>query len=148
MASPKKLFAKLNISIKTHFVSYTFYVTFAVILLIYFLHMHAFFLFHIFFKVLKSNVHRNFFSVYILNVSFTFSLGWVGMGRGRNLGRFSHRFLEGKGGLHSDFCIAIVVPFMCLVSAVTRHKKGIRMYVFNVCIMCIIMYVYFHSINT
>ena len=117
MASPKKLFAKLNISIKTHFVSYTFYVTFAVILLIYFLHMHAFFLFHIFFKVLKSNVHRIFFLCIHIECLIYIFLGLGGYGEGSEFREVFSSVFGREGGtafwfLHS-YCDTFHVSGFC-----------------------------------
>ena len=85
MASPKKLFAKLNISIKIYLFLFPtrFSDTFAVLSLIYFLHIQAFFLFHILFKVFKSNVHRRIFSVYILMSHLHFP--WDGYGEGSGI---------------------------------------------------------------
>ena len=58
------------------------------------------------------------------------TLGWVWEEDG-NFGRFFSSVLEWvEGGrLHSDFSCLTVQPFMCLAPSVTRHKKGIWVYV-------------------
>ena len=128
MASPKKLFAKLNLSIKTHFCFlHVFVVTFAFRSLIFsYTYMH-FFSFIFFFNTQRQRQQK--FSVYILSVSFTFSLGWVWGGIG-NLGRcFSSVLGWGEGGTAFQFCF-------CATSHVSGYYSNpIQERDLNVCIL-------------
>ena len=84
---------------------------------------HGYTLFHIILKYSKASSTEEFLCIYIECLIYIFH--GLGMGRGREFqGGFFIGFQDGgKGGLLSDF--ATVPPFMCLVPAVTRHKKGI-----------------------
>ena len=123
MATIKKLFAKLNISIKIHFcflhVFCHFCCPFAYLFLT---HTCIFFSFVLFLKYSKATSTEEFLCIHTECLIYIF-LG-LGMGRGREFREvFSSVLGWGMGGLHSDF--ATVLPFMCPVPAVTRHKKGI-----------------------
>ena len=142
MASPKKIFAKLNISIKPHFCFLHVFLSLLLSfrLFISYTYMH-FFSSILFLKVLKNNVHR-IISLYTYWCLIYIFLG-LGMGRGRE-------FREGfficfRMGWRGD-CIPILhvycATFHVSGSCVTRHKKGIWMYI--VWIIC--MY-NFNSIN-
>ena len=127
MASPKKVFAKLNISVKTHFCFLHVFLTLLLSFRLSISYTYRHFFFFIFFLKYSKATSTEEFSLYTYWCLIYIFLG-LGMGRGREFREFFFIcFRMGGRGTAFGFCMSIVLPFLCLVPAVTRHKKGIWM---------------------